>query len=112
MASPEFDGFDFEFHAQDLQRKEDLRSEAESRLLALAEGHDDIIGASVAVTRESHGETPHLFRARVVAYIRPENIAAVEKDENPHLALKGALSALERQVRERRDRLSTRWQQP
>jgi hypothetical protein len=48
----------------------------------------------------------------VVVYIRPENIAAVEKAESVEAALKGALAAIERQVREHRERLGATWQQP
>jgi hypothetical protein len=47
----------------------------------------------------------------VVAYIRPENIVAVEKAGALDAALKGALAALERQVRRRREKFQTQWQQ-
>jgi len=57
-------------------------------------------------------QPPHTFQARVVAYMRPSNLAATEKADTPEGALKGALGALERQVRERRDELGKRWQRP
>ena len=54
-----------------------------------------------------------LFRsARVVVYIRPENIAGVAQDETAEKALRGALQAVERQVRERRDKLREPYKQP
>lgn len=105
MVTPDFD---FEFHSDEIQVDPSLREEAEQRIRALTEGHKDIIGASVAVERQAHGETPHLIRARVVVYIRPENLAAVEKADSVMGALKGALDAVERQVRERRARLRER----
>jgi ribosome-associated translation inhibitor RaiA len=106
------DDFDFEFHHELDQPVDDLREEALQRLLKLADGHTDLIGASVGLDKPAENRsTPHVFRARVVAYIRPDNIAAVQEDETAHAALKGALSALERQVRERRDKLRERWKQ-
>jgi len=40
-----------------------------------------------------------------VIYIRPNNIGASKKHDNPEQALKGALDVVERQVREQRERL-------
>lgn len=92
--------------------EDDLRDAAEGRLRKLAQGHTDMIGASVAVEVLGSGQTPHRFQARVVAYIRPSNIAATEKGDSPQAALKGALDALERQVRARRDDLGRPWERP
>jgi ribosome-associated translation inhibitor RaiA len=92
--------------------KDILESEAESRLLELARDHTDIVGAAVTVEELSHENTPHVYRARVVAYIRPEDIAAVELADSPEAALDAALSALERQVRQYRDKLRQPWEQP
>jgi ribosome-associated translation inhibitor RaiA len=86
--------------------------EAERRLRELAAGQTDMIGAAVAVEALAGQETAHVFQARVVAYIRPENIVAVEKGKAPQTALKGALAAVERQVREMRHRRRKPWQQP
>jgi ribosome-associated translation inhibitor RaiA len=47
-----------------------------------------------------------------VTYVRPSNIAATEKADNPMTALKGALNAVERQVREKRKRLKEHWERP
>ena len=47
-----------------------------------------------------------------MVYGRPDHTAATEKGDNPTIALKGALSALERQVRNRREKLGRPWQQP
>ncbi len=89
-----------------------LRSEAEGRLRALAAGHTDVIGASVAVEELTGSTTLHRYEVRVVVYKRPQHIAAVEKQETVEGALKGALSAVERQVREARNRLDRPWEQP
>jgi ribosome-associated translation inhibitor RaiA len=89
-----------------------LRAEAEDRLRRLTKGHTDVTGASVSVDELTGGSTPHSYEVRVVAYMRPEHIAAVEKQETAEGALKGALSAVERQVRELRDKLREHWKLP
>lgn len=90
----------------------ELRAEAETRLRRLTEGHTDITGASVSVDELTGGATAHRYEVRVVAYMRPEHVAATEKQETAEGALKGALSAMERQVRELRDKLREHWKQP
>jgi ribosome-associated translation inhibitor RaiA len=89
-----------------------LEAEADQRLRDLASTHTDMIGAAVVVEELSNSETPHAYRARVVVYIRPQNIAAIEVADAPELALDQALSAAERQVRKKREVLSKHWQQP
>jgi ribosome-associated translation inhibitor RaiA len=89
-----------------------LFEEVDGRLRALAKGHTDLIGAAVTVRQAAHGETPHLFEATVVTYIRPENVAATEKADNEMAALKGALNAVERQIREERRKRKETWKQP
>jgi hypothetical protein len=108
--------FTFEFHTgiPDLRDafESELRAEAERQLLALAEGHTDLVGASVVLEQPAQAESAYLYQARVVVYGRPDQIAAVEKDETLEGALRGALDAVERQVRERREKLAERWKQP
>lgn len=113
MEAPDFT---FEFHVEGPHMRneleDDLRAEARRRLEALAKGHTDLVGASAAVEELTPRETPFVYRARVVAYIRPENIVATEKGRTASSRLKKALSALERQVREKRRRLGEQWKQP
>ena len=98
--------FDFEFYTKVKDPEDTMRMEAVERLMTLAEGHRDMIGASVRVEPIAVGEEPaHLYEARVVAYTKPNHIAAREKDEIPMIALKNALSAAERQVREKREKM-------
>jgi ribosome-associated translation inhibitor RaiA len=107
--------FVFEFYNEAALPKaleNDLWAEAEGRLRRLAEGHTDITGASVSVDELTGGTTPHRFQVRVVAYMRPEHVVAVEKQETVEGTLKGALSAVERQVRELRNKFRERWKQP
>jgi ribosome-associated translation inhibitor RaiA len=108
--------FTFEFHVEIPNLRDafenELRTEAESRLFALAEGHTDLIGASVVLEQPARAESSYIYQARVVVYGRPDNMAAVEKDNTPESALRGALDAVERQVRERREKLAERWKQP
>ena len=104
--------FTFEFLSEIDQAEAPLYAEAEQQLRALAEGHNDIVGASVSIEELTGAETPHQYQARVVVYIRPENIAAVEKAPDATTALQQALDVVERQVREKREKLSERWKQP
>ena len=101
--------FGFEFYSELPDPDEALRAEAESRLLSLTKGHDDLIGASVTMEELTGETTPHRYEVTVVVFKRPENVAATEKAETPEGALKGALSAIERQVRELRERMRKTW---
>ncbi len=106
--------FDFQFQNNlgDIGDMEDkLITEAETRLRKLAQGHTDVTGASIIVEKIVEAHTPYLIRARVVAYTRPQYTAGVEEADTPLAALKGALSAVERQVREERKKLRERWKQ-
>jgi ribosome-associated translation inhibitor RaiA len=88
-----------------------LFREAESRLRQLRGKHNDITGAAVTIRTAAAGESP-LYEAAVVAYVRPENIAGREQDRSPANALNGALEAVERQVRAKREKLGRPWEQP
>jgi ribosome-associated translation inhibitor RaiA len=109
----ETEDFTFEFNNKEVENlDEGVIDEAENRLRSLAEGKGDMVGAAVAVKRIAHGETPHWFQARVVVYIRGEDIVAFEKAESPEQALKGALEAAERQIRKRREKQGKPWERP
>ncbi len=101
-----------EFYSEVKTLEDQLRPEAEQRLRELAKGHHDMVGAAIAIEEPAaNRETPFVYRARVVVYIRPENISGEEQADTPQAALKGALDAVTRQVREKRRRLRTRWKQ-
>lgn len=104
--------FHFEFHSEVPHMTSELIAEAESRLLELAEGHTDMVGAAMAVEELTHDQTPHCYRVRIVVYIRPDNIVAEEKEETLEGSFKGAIEAIERQVRQWRDKLSKQWERP
>lgn len=74
---------------------ERLQSQAETRLRKLQQGHTDLIGAAVSIEQPAKAETAFLYRARVVVYIRPENLAATAQEDDPLAALKRALSQVE-----------------
>lgn len=90
---------------------ERLYTEAETRLRKLQKGHTDLIGAAVSIEQPAKAQTDFVYRARVVVYIRPENVAAAAQAAEPLAALKQALSGVERQVRERREKLRQRTRQ-
>lgn len=91
------------------EAEDELRQQAETRLRKLSEGHRDVIGAAVSLEPLAQVQNPPFFyRARVVVYARPENIAAVTKEGDITTALKGALDAVERQLRKQREKLQDR----
>ena len=105
--------FTLEFHTDLVSSpfEDGLHDEAESRLRALRGDHTDIIGATVTIRTEAAGETP-LYEVTVVAHARPDNIVAREQDRAPETALGAALDAVERQVRDKREKLGKPWEQP
>jgi ribosome-associated translation inhibitor RaiA len=106
------DLFEFEFHSDVDTIDDNLRDRAEERLVALTKGHRDLIGASVSLEPLVRAETTFLYRARVVAFVRPRNLVGVQKADTPEGALKGALDAVERQLRAQRDALHRPWEKP
>jgi ribosomal subunit interface protein len=104
--------FSFEFLSEIDQPTEELRAEVEQNLRDLADDHTDIIGASVALEELTNEATPHRYRARIVVYMRPSDIAAVEKAPSPVTAIEEAMKSVERQIRETREKLRERWKQP
>jgi len=102
--------FHFEFHTHASHVAEQLRDEARQKLQSMAKDRADMVGASVAIEELTQEETPHTYQARVVAYIRPENIAAVEKGETPEATLREALDAVETQIIKRRAKFHKPWE--
>ena len=113
MSNQEFT-FEFVNETENLGEALDERlyTEAETRLRKLQKGHTDLIGAAVSIEQPAKAQTDFVYRARVVVYIRPENMAAAAQAADAMGALKEALSGIERQVRERRDKLRQRTRQP
>lgn len=106
--------FTLELNSEGLSQEAEraLFVQADNRLRSLAEGHTDLIGAAVSLKQPANKEGPPIFEATVVTYIRPTNIAATEKADNPSIALKGALDGVERQIRKKRERLKKHWERP
>jgi len=83
---------------------------AVERLSQLAEeGHNDISGAVVNFKLPAQGrETTSIYEVTIVAYMESDHIAATEKGKEISATLDGALDAVERQVRERREQQQVR----
>lgn len=106
------DPFPVEFESQVQEFTDQLKNSVEQDLHALAEDHQDITGASVMADEPAKGETGYLYEARIVVYKRPENVFAREQDDTLEGALKGAMRAIERQVRQNRSKRDKPWKQP
>ncbi len=105
----EYTDYPIEFHVEpdigDDQEKA-LYIEAENSLRKLSQNHTDITGVAINIKQPAQGrETPYVYEANVVLYARPNNIVAVEKHGEIQAALRGALKAAERQIRDKRERL-------
>jgi ribosome-associated translation inhibitor RaiA len=87
---------------------EEFKRETEQRLRELASAHSDLIGAAVALERVADTQTYDLYRVRIVVYKRPEDLVVTKQEEEPMIALKDALDALEAQVRSSREKLAQR----
>lgn len=112
--TPEEMEFTLELNSEGLPQDMEgtLFAAADSRLREMAEGHTDMIGAAVSVKEPAQKEGPPIFEATVVTYVRPSNIAATKKADNPMMALKEALDGVERQIRKKRERLKKHWKRP
>ena len=87
---------------------DEFRRETDQRLRELASSHTDMIGAAVSLEKIADTQTYDLYRVRIVAYKRPQDIAVTKQDEDPMVTLKDALDALEEQVRTSREKLAER----
>ena len=96
---------EFNNEVDDVKKSEnEFYTLAVKRLNKLAEGHKDISGAVVNFKLPAQErETIPLFEVTIVAYMGADHIAATEKKEQFRAALDGALDAVERQVRARRN---------
>jgi|SRR5688572_24205062 len=99
--------FYVEFNIEIPNMSDEFTLEAERRLRELSEGHSDIVGASIALENTVKAQTPYQYKARIVLYKRPKNIAVTKKDSEPMVALRDALDTLERRVYEIREKLAT-----
>jgi hypothetical protein len=101
---PEFP-FDFEFYNETDQPDAEFYEMAYEKITEVAEGHDDIVGAAVSLKELTGDETPHVYEANVVLYVRPDNISATQSEDSALNALQDALEAAIKQIREKREKL-------
>ncbi len=104
--------FPIELHADTEGFTEDLQRKTRQRLLDLKGDHTDMVSATVTVDEIAKRQRPFRYEFKVILHMRPDRIVASEKSDNVRSAMKGALSALERQVRERRAKLKEHWKRP
>lgn len=81
-------------------------------LKGLAGDRDDLTGAAATLRQNSHTPGPYAYEATIVAYCRPNNIAATKKAPSAQEAIADGLDAIVRQVREQREKLEKPWEQP
>lgn len=104
--------FPIEFHSDVPNLSPELEAEAERRLLNLRGDHSDMTGAAISVSNPAQEEVPYVFRVRIVVYTRPNDVVADKEDKTIEGAMKEALTAVERQIREKRKKLGEPWKRP
>ena len=100
------ENFPVEFNNEidDIKKSEnEIYTIAVNRLSKLAKGHNDISGGVVNLKQPAEGhQTPHIYEVTIIVYMGSNHIAATEQGELFQSTLNGALTAVERQVREHR----------
>ena len=108
MAASEFP---IEIHSESDAFTPALIEKTRQQLEEIKGDHTDIVGAAVNV-REIAKDEDARFEFKVVAYTRPDQTVASEKSHNIRTAMNGALDALERQIRDNREKLKEHWKRP
>ena len=103
--SPEFA---IEYYTEGAHLSQRDKNAIEKRIHKLARGHRDIAGASVALECVSGANNHAEYKARLVVYCKPANIAASRTQSSIRFAVSEALEAIERQIREQRERMRDR----
>ncbi|MGV8025021.1 MAG: HPF/RaiA family ribosome-associated protein [Anaerolineaceae bacterium] len=101
--------FPIEFNNEidDVKKSENkIYTLAVDRLRKLAEGHNDISGGVVNLKQPAKGhETSYIFEVTIIVYMGgSDQIVSTEKGEQFQSTLDSALDAVERQVREHRNK--------
>lgn len=108
----DFVEFPIEFRSS-VDVNEEIRADIEERLLKLAGDRTDMIRAAVSISEPGQSEEQtFLYQARIVVFMRPDSVAADKKDDTIEGALKSAMNAIERQVREQRKKRGEPWKRP
>jgi len=100
--------FDIEYYAENATLSQREKSTIENRIYKLSKGHRDISGVSVALECISGDNKRAEYRARLVVYCKPANIVASRTHESIYSAITDALEAIERQIRDQRERMRDR----
>src|SRR5690606_1030630 len=96
--------FLIEYHSDTPELTDQLKAKIERRIEKLSRGNTDLTSASIAVTTNSGDSQPREYRMRILLTSKLADVAVTEKGESLPTVVTEALGALERQVRERRDR--------
>ncbi len=100
--------FDIEYYTENATLSHREKSMIENRINKLSRGHQDISGVSVALECVSGANKRAEYKARLVVYCKPTNIAASRTNESIYCAVTDTLEAVERQIRDQRERMRNR----
>ncbi len=85
---------------------DEFKRETEQRLRELAGSHKDMVGAAVALEKTVDTQSYDVYRVRIVAYMRPQDVAVSKEEADPMVALRETLDTLESQIRTAREKLA------
>jgi len=105
IRSPEFT---IEYYADSAHLQQRDKDTIEARIYKLARGYRDIAGASVAIECVSGANKRAEYKARLVVYCKPANVVSSRTHDSVQTAVSDALEAVERQIREQRERMRDR----
>ncbi len=109
MATPDFP---IEIRSDTDSFTDKLRDKTLRRLADLKGNHTDMVSAAVTIEEVAKGEEAFRYEFKVVVHMRPDPLVASKEANTVEAAMKSALDALERQVRERRAKLKEHWKRP
>lgn len=89
-----------------------LKEKTLRRLIDLKGDHTDIVSAAITIEDVAKGQEAFRYEFKVIAHMRPDPVIASKQSDSVEAAMKAALDALERQVRERRAKLKEHWKRP
>ena len=102
------ENFSIEYAVEDATLTERMKAKVQRRMRKLVNGYKDIFGVAVALRNVTGTKRNPDYKCRMIIYAKPVNIVAVQNASMESVAMLGALDSVERQIRDRRERMRER----
>lgn len=96
--------FLIEYHSDTPELTDEVKAKIARKIEKLSRGNSDLTAASIAVTTNSGDSQPREYRMRILLTSKLADVTVTEKGGSLPSVVTEALDALERQVRQQRDR--------